>query len=181
MKRFLTSSAMVASKIRSRSFCKISFVVASAAYEADAILMDLNDCYLLVRSALFIRDPLFEVKDSYNTVSREESHRGVPDSSGVIESKMNASSFTTKTFNNISRRSFNNNNNNTKKEYDYYKKFSTPVKQGFNANIDVKDNEKLSSRYSCPGFTSTQMKKLLSFVTPLNEAWTEYVSEGVTL
>ncbi|GJS10609.1 hypothetical protein Tco_0367405 [Tanacetum coccineum] len=62
-----------------------------------------------------------------------------------------------------------------------YKKFSTPVKQGFNANIDVKDNEKLSSRYSCPGFTSTQMKKLLSFVTPLNEAWTEYVSEGVTL
>ncbi|GJR35577.1 ribonuclease H-like domain-containing protein [Tanacetum coccineum] len=37
---------------------------------------------LPVRSSLLIRDPLLEVKDTYNVISREESHRGVPESSG---------------------------------------------------------------------------------------------------
>nr|GFA01548.1 ribonuclease H-like domain-containing protein [Tanacetum cinerariifolium] len=64
-----------------------------------------------VRSSLLTRYPLLEVKDAYNVVSMEESHRGVPESSGVTESKHNATSFVAKTFNN-NQRQFNNNNNN---------------------------------------------------------------------
>nr|GEV34384.1 hypothetical protein [Tanacetum cinerariifolium] len=45
-------------------------------------LMGLNDCYQPVRSSLLIRDPLPEVKDAYNVISREESHRGVLESFG---------------------------------------------------------------------------------------------------
>ncbi|GJR79268.1 ribonuclease H-like domain-containing protein [Tanacetum coccineum] len=36
-----------------------------------------------------IRDPIPEVKDAYNVVSREESYREVPESYGVTESKIN--------------------------------------------------------------------------------------------
>ncbi|GKA33495.1 ribonuclease H-like domain-containing protein, partial [Tanacetum coccineum] len=78
-------------------------------------LMGLDYCYQPVRSSLLKRDPLPEVKDAYNVVSREESHRGIPESSGVIEFKMNATSFAAKSFNsnNNNRRSYNNSNNNT--------------------------------------------------------------------
>ncbi|GJV47744.1 hypothetical protein Tco_1437956 [Tanacetum coccineum] len=72
-------------------------------------LMGLDDCYQLVRSSLLTRDPLPEVKDAYNVVLRVDSHRGVPESSSVVESKPNATFFVAKTFNN-NRRQFNNNN-----------------------------------------------------------------------
>ncbi|GJY23571.1 putative ribonuclease H-like domain-containing protein [Tanacetum coccineum] len=76
-------------------------------------LMGMDDCYHHFRSSIFTRDPLPGVKDAYNVVSREESHRGVPESSGVTESKQNATSFVAKTFNN-NRRQFNDNNNFTR-------------------------------------------------------------------
>ncbi|GJZ48146.1 ribonuclease H-like domain-containing protein, partial [Tanacetum coccineum] len=69
-------------------------------------------CDASKESALLTRDPLPEVKDAFTTVSRKESHRGIPESSGVSESKLNATSFAAKSFNN-NRRSFNNDNNNT--------------------------------------------------------------------
>ncbi|GJU52807.1 ribonuclease H-like domain-containing protein, partial [Tanacetum coccineum] len=50
-------------------------------------LMGLDDCYQPVRSSLFTRELLLKVKDAYIVVSREESHRGVYESSGVTESK----------------------------------------------------------------------------------------------
>lgn len=65
---------------------------------------------IVITLILLTRDPLPEVKDAYMTVSRKESHRGVPESSSVTESKMNATYFTAKSFNN-DRRSFNNANN----------------------------------------------------------------------
>ncbi|GKA09222.1 ribonuclease H-like domain-containing protein [Tanacetum coccineum] len=69
-------------------------------------LMGLDNCYHPIRSDLLMRDPLPEVKDAYTTVSREESHRGVPESSSrVSESKLNATSFAAKSFNN-NRRTF---------------------------------------------------------------------------
>ncbi|GJX75718.1 hypothetical protein Tco_0322529 [Tanacetum coccineum] len=46
-----------------------------------------------VRSSLLTRDPLLEVKDAYTTVSREESHSGIPEFSNVVDSKLNATSF----------------------------------------------------------------------------------------
>ncbi|GJT19643.1 ribonuclease H-like domain-containing protein [Tanacetum coccineum] len=49
-----------------------------------------------VRSALLTRDHLPEVKDSYTTVSREESYKGILESSNVTESKINATSFAVK-------------------------------------------------------------------------------------
>nr|GEV19553.1 hypothetical protein [Tanacetum cinerariifolium] len=62
------------------------------------------------RSALLTRDPLHDVKNAYNTISKEESHREFPESSGVSEAKTNATYFAAKSFNNT-RRSFNNNYN----------------------------------------------------------------------
>ncbi|GJR71206.1 ribonuclease H-like domain-containing protein [Tanacetum coccineum] len=63
-----------------------------------------------VRSALLTRDPLLDAKGAYNIMSREESHRGVPESFGVFETKMNATSFAAKSFNK-NRKNFNSNNN----------------------------------------------------------------------
>ncbi|GJT13936.1 ribonuclease H-like domain-containing protein [Tanacetum coccineum] len=51
-------------------------------------LMDLNDCYQPITSALLTRDPLHEVKDEYITISKEESHRGVPESSSTDKTKI---------------------------------------------------------------------------------------------
>ncbi|GKA74768.1 hypothetical protein Tco_0781070, partial [Tanacetum coccineum] len=142
-------------------------------------LMGLDKCYLFVRSSLLTRDPHPKVKDTYNIVSREESHKGVPDSSSVTKAKLNATSFAAKSSNNFKRG--NNNNsytiNNTngivkrgpnpnlsckkcgmightiERCYELigyppgFKKVANPIKQNgfkqtFNANIDMKSNDK---------------------------------------
>ncbi|GJW31990.1 ribonuclease H-like domain-containing protein [Tanacetum coccineum] len=59
-------------------------------------LMGLDDCYQPVRTALLTRDPLPDVKDAYATVSREESHSGIPETPEAIDAKMHANSFATK-------------------------------------------------------------------------------------
>ncbi|GKA31493.1 ribonuclease H-like domain-containing protein, partial [Tanacetum coccineum] len=76
-------------------------------------LMGLDDCYLSVRSSLLIKEPLPEVKDAYVIVSREESHRGIPESSSVTKAKLNATSFVAKSSNNFKRSNNNGNNNNS--------------------------------------------------------------------
>ncbi|GJW62599.1 ribonuclease H-like domain-containing protein, partial [Tanacetum coccineum] len=93
-------------------------------------LIGLDDCYEHVRSSLLTIDPLLKVKDAYNVVSREESHRGVLETSGGIESKQNATSFVAKTFNN-NRRQFNNNNNFTRGS-------ASNVNRGPNPNLNCK-------------------------------------------
>ncbi|GJY50410.1 ribonuclease H-like domain-containing protein [Tanacetum coccineum] len=167
-------------------------------------LMGLDDCYQPVRNALLTRDPLHEVKDAYTTVSREESHRRIPETSSATELKMSATSFAAKSVNK-SRRVYNNNNNCTRgsnnnnmnrgpnpnlvcKNYGMigqtikrcyeiiryshcFKKVSNPIKQNgynkqnFNANVDLKNNDKQSSAIvPSPGFTSEQMQELLSLI-----------------
>ncbi|GJW88634.1 ribonuclease H-like domain-containing protein [Tanacetum coccineum] len=165
-------------------------------------LMCLDDCYQPIRSSLLTRNSLPNVKDAYTIVSIEESHRGILKSFGVTESKMNATSFSAKSFNN-NRRSFNNNNNtrgpvnnsNSKgpnpnlvckncgmightiercfELIGYppsFKKVSNPVKQSgfkpnFNANIDVKGNDKQQPACNTPSsFTADQMRKLLNLI-----------------
>ncbi|GKE02074.1 putative RNA-directed DNA polymerase, partial [Tanacetum coccineum] len=130
-------------------------------------LMGLDDCYQPVRSSLLTRDPLSEVKDAYNVISREESHRGVPESSGGTESKKNATSFVAKTFNNNKKslimmcfeivgfpqgfkRNFNSNSNTRK--------------QSFNASSDVKMSDKSSSTSLPSGFTPERIQKLLNMI-----------------
>ncbi|GKD41159.1 hypothetical protein Tco_1261366, partial [Tanacetum coccineum] len=171
-------------------------------------LMGLDECYISVRSSLLTRDPLLEVKDAYVIVSREESHKGIPESSSVIETKLNATSFAAKSSNNF-KRSNNNGNNNTsytrsnntrngnrgpnpnlsckncgmightiERCYELigyppgFKKVNnlikqTGFKQNFNANSDVKTNDKqqsVGSQNSSSFFTPEQMKKLLSLI-----------------
>ncbi|GJY59892.1 ribonuclease H-like domain-containing protein [Tanacetum coccineum] len=63
-------------------------------------ICDVKCCCDAIRSSLLTRYPLPEVKDAYNVISKEESHRRVPKSSGGTESKQNATSFVAKTFNN---------------------------------------------------------------------------------
>ncbi|GJX42376.1 hypothetical protein Tco_0257366 [Tanacetum coccineum] len=62
-------------------------------------LMGLDDCYQSVRSSLLTREPLPEVKGAYTSASKDESHRGIHESSNVIESKLNATSFMRKLMN----------------------------------------------------------------------------------
>nr|GEV12406.1 hypothetical protein [Tanacetum cinerariifolium] len=78
-------------------------------------LMSLEDCYQSIRSTLLTRDPLPKVKDDYTNVSREESHKGIPDPSSVTESKINATCFAAKRINVNKRNNFSNNNNNNGK------------------------------------------------------------------
>ncbi|GJY06842.1 ribonuclease H-like domain-containing protein [Tanacetum coccineum] len=112
------------------------------------------------------RYPLPKVKDVYNVVSRKESHRGVPESSRVTESKMNASFFATKPLTIVTITI----GHTIERCYELvgfptgFKRSSNSVKQGVSVNIDVKQNEKMSSRNSSPGFTFEQMKKLLSLI-----------------
>ncbi|GJT31753.1 ribonuclease H-like domain-containing protein [Tanacetum coccineum] len=100
-------------------------------------LMGLDDCYHHVRSSLLTRDPLPEVKDAYNVVSREEYHRGVPESSGGTESKQNATSFAAKTFNN-NKKQYNNNGNNN-----FTRGTSSNVNRGPNPNLNCKHYGKI--------------------------------------
>nr|GEU78694.1 hypothetical protein [Tanacetum cinerariifolium] len=51
------------------------------------------------------QDPLPEVKDAYTTLSREESHRGIPEIFSATELKMSSTSFVAKPVNNIIRSS----------------------------------------------------------------------------
>ncbi|GKD48314.1 hypothetical protein Tco_1277290 [Tanacetum coccineum] len=76
-------------------------------------LMGLDDCYQPVRSALLTRDPLPKLKDAYDTISKEESHRGIPKTSSATELEMSATSFAAKSVIN-GRRADNNNNNSTR-------------------------------------------------------------------
>ncbi|GJU91566.1 ribonuclease H-like domain-containing protein [Tanacetum coccineum] len=102
-------------------------------------LMGLDDCYQPIRSALLTRDPLPEVKDAYTTVSREESHKGIPETSSVSDSKLNPTSFAAKTFNN-NRRTSNNNTNNTIGYFEIigfppgFKRYNNSGKQDSGAN-----------------------------------------------
>ncbi|GKD94437.1 putative RNA-directed DNA polymerase [Tanacetum coccineum] len=119
-------------------------------------LIGLDDCYQSTRSSLLIQEPLPEVKDSYAIVSREESHRGIPESSSVTEAKINATSFAAKSI------------------YLGLKKVTNLIKQtgrfkqNFNANVDVKSNDKQQSarsqNSSSSSFTLEEMKKLLSLI-----------------
>ncbi|GJX86767.1 ribonuclease H-like domain-containing protein, partial [Tanacetum coccineum] len=149
--------------------------------------------------SLLTRDPLPEVKDAYNVVSREESYRGVPESYGVSESKQNATSFVVKTFHN-KRREFNNNNNNFTRgstsnvnrgpnpnlNCKNYGKIRHTIdrcfeivgfltsfksnnnnigKQIFNANVDVKVNDKQASASTSSGFTCLIWLKIILLVS----------------
>nr|GEV58072.1 ribonuclease H-like domain-containing protein [Tanacetum cinerariifolium] len=78
-------------------------------------LIGLDDCYQPVRTALLTRGPLLDVKDAYATSSIEESHRGIPETSKAIDTKMNATSFAAKSYNHNKRGNTNNfNRNNTR-------------------------------------------------------------------
>ncbi|GKC17701.1 ribonuclease H-like domain-containing protein, partial [Tanacetum coccineum] len=117
-----------------------------------------------LRSTLLTRDPLPEVKDAYTIVSREESHKGILETSNATELKMSDTSFAAKSINN-SRRFFNNNNNGTRGSNNNMNRGPNANLQNFNANIDVKNNDKQSSAsVSSIGFTFEQMQKLLSLI-----------------
>nr|GEW91204.1 putative reverse transcriptase, RNA-dependent DNA polymerase, Gag-polypeptide of LTR copia-type [Tanacetum cinerariifolium] len=125
-----------------------------------------------VRSSLLTRDPLLEVKDAYNLISREESHIGVPESSSGTEgtsSNVNRGpnpNLNWKHYGKIGhtidrcfeivgfpqgfKRNFNSNSNSGK--------------QSFNANSDVKMSDKPSSPSQSSGFTSEQIQKILNLI-----------------
>ncbi|GJR74032.1 ribonuclease H-like domain-containing protein [Tanacetum coccineum] len=118
-------------------------------------LMCLDDCYQPFRSTLLTRDPLPEVKDAYTIVSREESHKGIPETSNANELKMSDTSFAAKSINN-NRRFFNNNNNGTRGSN------NNNMNKGPNANLN--NDKQSSASVSSIGFTFEQMQKLLSLI-----------------
>ncbi|GJR79770.1 putative RNA-directed DNA polymerase, partial [Tanacetum coccineum] len=135
--------------------------------EFDAITK-VPKCVCLVKCAcatklLFSLGILFYVKDSYATVSREESHRGIPETSETIDSKLNATSFAVKTFNQNKRG---------------YKKPNTPKQNGFrsnfNANSDTKGSDKQPFACNSPtSFIANQMQKLLNLINDSTSGNTE--------
>ncbi|GJV76309.1 ribonuclease H-like domain-containing protein [Tanacetum coccineum] len=104
-------------------------------------LMGLDDCHQPIRIFLLTKDPLPKVKDAYTTISKEESYRGILESSGVSESKLNATSFVANSFNN-------------NKEILIITLITTKVKL----------NDKLSSSSLSSSFTSEHMQKLLNLI-----------------
>nr|GEX02609.1 ribonuclease H-like domain-containing protein [Tanacetum cinerariifolium] len=50
-------------------------------------LMGLDDIYQPIRSSIPTRKVLLEAKDSFLIISREESHRGIPSSSGTVKTE----------------------------------------------------------------------------------------------
>nr|GEU39649.1 hypothetical protein [Tanacetum cinerariifolium] len=116
-----------------------------------------------VRSAFLTRDPLPDVKDAYNIVSRGESDRGIPESFGTFDAKLNATSFVAKTFNN-NRRNLNTNNN------------TRGLFPNNNNNRGPNNNGKIVEKLvtllmnamrfpsSPSGFTPEQMEKLLNLI-----------------
>ncbi|GJX39016.1 hypothetical protein Tco_0252319 [Tanacetum coccineum] len=94
----------------------------------------------LPKSALLTRDLLPKVKDAHTTVSKEETHRSVPESFVVSESKLNATSFAAKSFNNTKSKI----RHTIDRCYEIigfpagFKRNPNFRKQNFNANVDVK-------------------------------------------
>ncbi|GKA97589.1 ribonuclease H-like domain-containing protein, partial [Tanacetum coccineum] len=159
--------------------------------------MGLDECYLSVRSSLLIRDPLPEVKDAYVIVSREESHRGIPESSSVTEAKLNAASFAAKSSNNLKEVITMNCGmigHTIERCYELigyppgFKKVANPIKQtgfkqNYNANVDMKSNDKQQStvsQNSSSSFTPYQMKKLLSLINE-NSSGSIYANMAVCM
>nr|GEU39637.1 ribonuclease H-like domain-containing protein [Tanacetum cinerariifolium] len=93
-------------------------------------------------------DHLLEVKDAYTIIFGVKSHRGITESSGVSESKLNASSFAAKTFNG-NRRPFNNisKNNNTRGSSS-----TSNVNRGPNPNLNCKNYDKIDHIIEIIGF-----------------------------
>nr|GEV39598.1 retrovirus-related Pol polyprotein from transposon TNT 1-94 [Tanacetum cinerariifolium] len=63
----------------------VSGHVLSAQWDRCNLLMGLDECYRSIRIALLTSDPLPKGKDAYIIVSREESHRGILESSSMKE------------------------------------------------------------------------------------------------
>nr|GEX23429.1 ribonuclease H-like domain-containing protein [Tanacetum cinerariifolium] len=99
---------------RTRATYEADAVFDGPSYDAPSSELVLHQQLISPSEVLFLtRDPLHEVKDTYTPMSEEESYRGIPESSGVTESKLNATSFAAKSFNN-NRIIFNNNTNNNR-------------------------------------------------------------------
>nr|GEW19639.1 hypothetical protein [Tanacetum cinerariifolium] len=121
-------------------------------------LMGLDECYLSVRISLLTRDPLSEVKDAYLTVSREKSHRGIPESSSVTEAKLNAASFAAKSSNNFKR-----SNNNGNKNTSYTRSNNAGnVNRGPNPNLSCKNCGMI-------GYTIKRYYELIGLGHPTNQ------------
>lgn len=58
-------------------------------------LIGLNEVYQPIRSNVLARDPLPDVKEAFNVISREESHRGLHPSTGS-SSKVQPAAFVVK-------------------------------------------------------------------------------------
>ncbi|GKC54553.1 ribonuclease H-like domain-containing protein [Tanacetum coccineum] len=100
-------------------------LVADYYHRLNSLWREFDALTKLPKISLLTRDPLLEVKDAYNVVSREESHRG---------------------------------------GYRGFKRNSNTGKQTFNANVDIKMNDKSSDPSLSSGITPEQMQKLLSMI-----------------
>ncbi|GKA72778.1 ribonuclease H-like domain-containing protein [Tanacetum coccineum] len=109
---------------------------------------ELNETYdkvdgsVPVRSSLLTRDPLPEVNDAYNVVSRRQFNNN----------------------NNFTRGSASNVNRGPNPNLNCFKRNSNTFKQTFNANADIKMNDKPSTSSLSSGFAPEQMQKLLSMI-----------------
>ncbi|GJX95884.1 ribonuclease H-like domain-containing protein [Tanacetum coccineum] len=118
-----------------------------------------------VRNSLLTRDPFHEVKDAYNVVSRKESHRGVLESSSGSASNVNKGPNP-----NLNCKHYGKIGHTINRCFEIVgfpeglKRNPNTGKQTFNANFDVKMNDKSFSSSLSSGFTPEHMQKLLSMI-----------------
>ncbi|GJY13556.1 ribonuclease H-like domain-containing protein [Tanacetum coccineum] len=127
-------------------------------------LMGLNDAYLNIKSNILARDPLSDLKEAFNVVSREESYRGLhPGSRHVSRNKVQPSAFMAKSNNfrgNEARRGNNNSGNRGGNS------FGNSSGKVFNNNTEAPKGASTSSGSTSfdTQFTKDQMMKILSLI-----------------
>ncbi|GKB21958.1 ribonuclease H-like domain-containing protein [Tanacetum coccineum] len=126
-------------------------------------IMGLDGYYQPVRSSLLTRDPLPEVKDTYNVVLREEFHKGVLESSG------STSNVNREPNPNLNCKHCGKVGHTIDKCFEIvgfpqgFKRNPNTGKKTFNDNYNIKMNANSASS-SFPGFTHEQMQKLLNMI-----------------
>nr|GEY84784.1 hypothetical protein [Tanacetum cinerariifolium] len=138
-----------------------------------------------VRTALLTRVPLPDVKDAYAIVSREESHRGISETSENYTRGNGSNNYNIGPNPNLVCKNYGFTGHTIERCYELigyppgYKKGSNAskkngIKPNFNANCDTKGCDKQPTACNSPiSFTADQMQKLLNLINDTNSGNTQ--------
>ncbi|GJR63196.1 hypothetical protein Tco_1505358 [Tanacetum coccineum] len=125
------------------------FIIFNVIYKINVLKQGLNDVYEPSRRNILARDPLLDVKDAFDVVSREESHRGLhPGSGSGSGSKVHLAAFVAKP-------------NNFKG--DDFKRGSNNTNRGLNPNL-------LCKSYGLIGYTTERCNEIIGYLADFKKS-----------